>query len=342
MSFFGLLTQAKEQMFKPADRAASIKKMRTPEDARRSDADMNIHEFKGIPQQPLGFVTNGFVTFSPLDANEVLNTAQFDSQRKVDAKHVSVLADIMRRNGWHAKDKIDFARVNGKLILINGYHRMNAQVVSAEDIEWTVVIHECKSMDEVRQLYYQFDTNTRTRSASQILDALDFAESRGLSKQVAAALFRAVPVIASGFKIGPKERDILTTRVVDRRISKAEEYVKAAQLYDKCLRGIPSQVKAKFIVGATAAVALTTLRYQPMLAESFWAGAAKNDGLRKGDPRLAFFNDMMARARNSGSAHQAAFTASYAWNAWFDNREIKIIKMPRNPVVSISGTPFEV
>lgn len=303
---------------------------------------MNIHDFKAVPQRPLAFVTSGFVVFSPLNANEVLKLAQFDNQRQIDTKHVAVLADIMRNKGWHPKDKIDFAHFNGELILINGYHRMNAQVSSGQDIEWTVVVHDCKTMDQVRQLYYQFDTNTRTRTAPQILGALNYADGRGLTKQMAQALYRAVPIISNGFSMAVKDRDVLAMRVVDRRITKADEYVKAAQLYEKCLGRLQSGIRSKFTIGGTTAVALVTLRYQPMLAEQFWTGAAKNDGLRKGDPRLAFFNDMLSRARNSGSQAQSLFAASYAWNAWFESREIKMIRVPAKPVVSINGTPFEV
>ena len=315
----------------------------TPEVARREENlnMLNVVEKQVQPQGLEAFVVEGFTSLSPLNANHILREGTYDRQRKVSKEHVEVLADIMRRGCWEPKDKIDFALYDGRLTLVNGYHRMHAQVLSGKTILWTIVVHPCRSLDDVRSLYYKFDTNTRIRGAAQILSGVGFADETGLSKIMSAALYGAVPVIAAGFSKAPRDRDYLTTRGTDRRLMVAREYVPAAKRYEECLGRLPARVGSKFRSAGVTAVALVTLRYQPVKAAEFWKGAAENDGLAKGDPRLALHNDLISRAMNAGQAIQSAFVPAYAWNAWFEDREIKIIKVYSNRTPTIAGTPFE-
>lgn len=312
-----------------------------PEDARRSFDMLNILELPKAKQGPLAFVQEGFTAFSPVQANQVLLHATYAGQRKIVKAHVEVLADIMRSNGWLPKNQIDFAELDGNLILVNGYHRMSAQVLSGKSVLWTVVIHACKDMGEVRSLYYKFDTNAKIRGAAQVLNGINFSEQTGLSKTIAKSLYDAVPVIAAGFSKAVRDRDVLTTRNADRRLAMAMEYVQAAKLYEQCLGRIPVKMGSKFRSAGVTAVALVTLRYQPKTAIEFWKGTAENDGLHKGDPRLALHNDLLSRSLNVGSQIQSVFAPSYAWNAWFERREIKIIKVYARTRASIAGTPFE-
>lgn len=169
----------------------------------------------------LSFIKEGFVVFSAVQANTVLRECPFDGQHKISKDHVAVLADMMKNDKWEDKDKLDFAILHGNPILVNGYHRMHAQVACGKSVKWTVVTHPCASMDDVRGLYYRFDTNTRIRTAVQILAATNFAENAALTKQMSEAVFRAVPLIANDFSTSLKKRDLLTARVVDRRLEYA-------------------------------------------------------------------------------------------------------------------------
>lgn len=304
---------------------------------------LNILKDAPAAQGPLAFVQEGFTAFSPLEANAILKEAAYDRQRKISADHVSVLADLMRRKEWEPRDKVDFALLNDRLILVNGYHRMTAQVMSGATIEWTVVIHRCKDEEAVRSLYYKFDTNTRVRTSSQIMAGVDFAGTHGLNGKVASALFNAVPVIASGFKYGHKAKDVLTNKVMDRRLRVAGEYVAAAKKFQACLDGAPVKIRSKLLRGGVTAVALVTVRYQPIRAVEFWTGVVQNDGLRKGDARLALHNDLLSRNIDANAAR--AMTSSYiparAWNAFFFAEDLQQIRVPSEPVISIAGTPYE-
>lgn len=321
--------------------AARKKKGGSPEDARRSVDMLNVLEMPNHAQGLHAFVREGFTALSAVQANQVLMHAAYEGQRKIVSSHVAVLADIMKSGGWLPKNQIDFASLDGKLILVNGYHRMNAQVKSGKSVLWTIVVHPCSTMNEVRALYYKFDTNTKTRGTAQILNGINFAEQTGLSRTTAKSLYDAIPVIAAGFSKAIRDRDVLTTRVTDRRLAMAQEYVGAARLYEECLGRLPVKLGSKFRTAGVTAVALVTLRYQPSKAKEFWSGTAQNDGLHKGDPRLALHNDLISRSMNVGSQIQSVFAPAYAWNAWFDGREIKIIKVYARSRAPINGTPFE-
>ena len=294
-------------------------------------------------QRDLSFIQEGFVEFSAVQANTVLMECPFDGQRKISKDHVKVLADMMKRDKWEAKDKLDFAMLHGRPILINGYHRMHAQVTCGKPIRWTVVIHQCASMDQVRNLYYRFDTNTRLRAPAQILSAVDFAERNGLSKMMSQALYRAVPIIANDFSNSMKDRDILTAKVTDRRISFAKEYVAAAQKYEDAIHGMLPGFKSKFYSAGLTAVALATFRFQPITAMEFWHGTALNDGLRRGDPRHTLNTFLAGKlVRGTGGRHVAnAYAPAIAWNAYFGGRELQLIKIYEGREISIDGTPWE-
>lgn len=293
-------------------------------------------------QEALDYLYEGFVKLSPLEMNRILNVCAYEHQRAVSERHVAVLADLMARNKWQPKGQIDFAVLDGAFILINGYHRAYAQVRSGKTIEWSVVLHQCKNAAELRSLYFAFDTNIRIRGSSEILRANEFADTHGLPKTMADSLYRAVPFIASRFATNPKDKNFLIEKQIDRRLEVAAEYAKPAARYAAVLEGISGSRKKKFMGGAVTAVAVITFRYQSAQAWEFWSGVvnADNEGILRGDPRRALANDMLSR--NASSVPTLAFApAILAWNAFFNDRDMKIIKVMDSFTPAIDGTPFD-
>lgn len=286
------------------------------------------------------YIHEGMVTLSPLQMNAVLKECGYEGQRGVTQRHVLVLADLMKRGQWQAKSQIDFAHYMGRLILVNGYHRAYAQVRSGKTIEWAVAVHRCRTEGDLRALYHAFDTNIRMRSGQDILKANGFGEQHGISAVVANSLYAAIPYIASRFDIAPKSRNFLVAKQVDLRLQLASEYAGAAGKYAACLDGLSAIRKSRFKGGAITAVAVVTLRYQREEAWKFWYGVAQNDGLKRGDPRLALVNDMMTR-RPNGNQVEAFAPAIVAWNAFFNDRELKLVKVLDSFVAEIDGTPFD-
>jgi hypothetical protein len=289
-------------------------------------------------QEVLDFLYEGFVKLTAVEMNRILQACQYEHQRPISEQHMLVLSDLMRRGQWLPKSQIDFAVLDGQYILINGYHRAYAQVRSGKTIEWSVVFHKVRAETDLRSLYFGFDTNIRVRGNRELLRASEFGDINGVPAEMADALYRAVPFIASNFATNPKDRNFLVEKQVDRRLEVAGEYAKAASRYGACLDGLNSHRKSRFRSAGVTAVAVITLRYQSAKAWEFWAGVAGNDGLKRGDPRLALFNDMLSR--KATSRVEAFAPAMIAWNAFFNDRELRIIKVTEHFHPAIDGTPF--
>lgn len=286
------------------------------------------------------FLTEGVTSLSPLEMNKVLENCGYEHQRAVNDRHVAVLADLMKRGRWQPKSQIDFAVLNGRYILVNGYHRGYAQVRSGKTIAWSVALHPCRTEADLRSLYYAFDTNIRVRGARDILKAAEFGELHGITGELAAALYAAVPYLASNFALGASKKNYMVDRQVDRRLQIAAEYAKAAAKFGACFDGVPAHRRAKLRGGAVMAVALATFRYQGETAWQFWTGVAQNDGLKRGDPRLALNTDYMMRKVRGGTLETYA-PSIIAWNAFFNERPLQQIKVLDTFVPVIDGTPFD-
>src|SRR6185437_1468850 len=288
------------------------------------------------------FLIEGVTKLTPLEMNRVLQECGYAHQRGISERHVAVLADLMTRNQWQPKSHIDFAVLNGRYILINGYHRAYAQVRSGKTITWSIMLHPVKTEAEIRALYYAFDTNVRVRGSRDILTAYEFAETAGLPSDVADSLYRAVPFIASRFETNPALKDNLTTKAVDRRLAVASEYAKAAGRFAACFDGLGGPRKKRFVGGAITAVAVITFRYQSETAWQFWSAVARNDGLKRGDPRHALVMDMFSRVRTGSSKIVQSYAPSIiAWNAFFGEKPLQMIRITDTFVPRIDGTPFD-
>jgi hypothetical protein len=292
-------------------------------------------------QQSSTFVREGFVTFTPAQANMVLRECRYERQRdESKAKaHIATLAEYMRRGQWLEKSQIDFARLpTGRLILVNGHHRMHAQILAASNILWSVVIHDCAGDHEVRGLYYRFDTNLRKRSSSNILSGIGFADDAGLKKQTATALWNSAPVILDGLKFkryAQQERSVLT----DDRIVLCRQYLDEARFMETAIAAAPAFMRRKLMSVSVFALAMVTLKHCPEKAGTFWKGLCEDDGLTKGDPRKTLLADM--QSRSGGLLASSMMATAKAWNAHYQGRDLKIVKVTGHHV-PVSGTPFTV
>lgn len=103
---------------------------------------------------------------------------------------------------------------------------------------------------------------------------------------------------------------------------------------------VPKGGKSKLYASGVMAVALVTLRHQPAKAVQFWRGIADDDGLRKGDPRKTLLQDFESRRVNYGTHLQRIIPSITAWNAFYEGRNISIIRVSESSQVLVSGTPI--
>lgn len=296
-----------------------------------------------MAQSELNFLREGYVRFSAEQASTVLKLCRYDKQRDETRAqgHIATLAEAMRRGQWLEKSQLDFARVNGRLIMVNGHHRMHAQIAAGVDILWSIAIHDCADEGHVRSLYYRFDTNLRKRSASNIMSGIGFAEDTGLAKQSATALWTSAQVIADGMKFRHGSKATSSALLTDDRVAICHEYAHEARIYDTFVSKAPSHMKRRLRTASVFAIAMVTLKAEPVLAGEFWRGLAEDDGLTKGDPRKALLTDMQTRSGARGLMTAQMMATARAWNAFRMGKSVHHIKVTGNPV-PIDGTQYVV
>lgn len=291
-----------------------------------------------IPPAVEDVVGEGRLVVTPQFARQVLATANYDRQRPIRAPHVSFLADEMRRGNFVPGTQLTFAKLGDKLILVNGQHRLTAQAVCEATVEYQVLIQVAATMSDVARYYYRQDRGGRARSDAEVLAAIGVASDYGLSASFARSVFRAVPLINNRF-LRPNLSTDPTLRNDDLRLEACKPWWPVAESFEYIVKPAPSPVRSKLASSQAVAVALVTLHHQPEKARQFWEGVAKDDGLRRNDPRKALLIDFTNREWGIKTS-DGCLAVSHAWNAFFAGRSISHIKIHPGAPVRIDGTPY--
>lgn len=297
-------------------------------------------------------VEDGVYVIGPKDAAKILEDANFKGQRKRYNHHIDLLAYAMRRGQFSEKTQLVFVKLNGKLHLVNGQHRLAAVMISGRDVLFTCTILDRATEEELRAEYYRHDRAQRHRSTSEVLNAVSATETYEISKTMATAVFNAAALLANDLVEPNYLRQPVEARSDDHKLGVAKEWWPYAKKFQECLDavarddagkkipGIPKNIKAKLYTNGFTAVALATLRDQEEKATEFWTGLAQDDGLRQGDARKTLLNDMTTRTLNTGGKKQSVIAPALAWNAFFEGRTLKIIKVTAASTPTLSGTRY--
>lgn len=297
--------------------------------------------YRHVELDPILFIHEGRVTLTAEQAAVILSECRYENQRdetKAPA-HIRKLAKMMTEGLWLEGTAIDFAYLNGKYILVNGHHRMMAQSISGTTIEWTIIVHNCTTVEQVRGLYYRFDTDIRKRSSENVLAGIGFAEEHGLMKRTATALWDSVRVIHNGmnFRVLTDQDDILA----DKRIEMSEQFLDEARFMEEVVNAAIPSMRERFITSSIFSVAILTLFYDRSKAEDFWMGAAKDDGLRAGDPRKTMIQWIAANRGVKKVQKSAMICAARCWNSWHDGKKLNSLRIYHNAEATpIKGTPY--
>lgn len=283
------------------------------------------------------FIKEGVCTFTPARANAVFRQCRYERNRNENSAkaHINALRREMEMGDWLPKQQIDFARLpDGKLILVNGHHRMVAQAESGVDIEWNVVIHDCADMEEVAGLFWRYDTVLRKRSMNNILDGVSASERLGLSKSAAKGLSSAAPFIDNGLRPPRAGTRIYTP---SERLGLMGDWAHETAVYDGCAAAADSKMRRKLFGAQVMAVALLTIRADEKSAREFWHGLAADDGLRKGDPRKTLSDFLRDTHAASTGLTATSVAVARAWNAWVAGKQLSMIRVGRASV-KVAGT----
>lgn len=290
-------------------------------------------------------VDSSLCNVTPALAQVWLTNNLYEKQRPRRPAHVSYLAGEIRKGRFIAGTAIHFAKKNGHDYLVNGQHTLAAIIAADTSLPLTITTSSVQTDLEIAELYFRHD-NHLTRQISDAFRALDLDQETGLCLTQQQWVGSAVYVIKEGFLGG---------RGVKQRISRddlAEGVIKLAlpaRRYFYAITNSREYMKRALTRRATLSIGLTTFKYCDSQAYVFWEKVATGDALKTGDPRktLAEFlieistmgGGMQARRVASTSYHCRAVSA--AWNAFMEDRELKIIKVVNETSpIKILGTPY--
>lgn len=313
-------------------RKSTKKEGDAPKRAPMDSTMLNITKLSAV-EAPLSFIREGFQKWTPAQANMVFQRCRYARNRSEmrGKSHIDALARQMSDGTWLPRSGIDFARLpDGTLTLVNGHHRMLAQVQSGRDIEWSVVIHDCADQDDIANLFWRFDTVVRLRSTNNILDGVNAAASLGLSKLGVTALASAVTFIDNGMRptMGAHQR----TYTPAEKLTLMSQWGAEARAYEVAITAAKRNARRKLYGVQVMAVGLVTMRAAPESAEKFWRGIAEDDGLARHDPRKTLL-DYLRDTHLAGSGYTATSVAvARAWSAWEAGRDLTMVRIGKTPV----------
>ncbi len=280
---------------------------------------------------------------TPKKAREWLNHNVFERQRNMRPRHRDNLATEIQEDRFIQGTQIHFVRCEGDRFLVNGQHTLSATEKAGVPVTLSVLISDADTMEEVAALYSRHD-NHLSRSILDAIKARDLHNQIGMSLKQAQRVAGAVRFIRSGFRRSDSNisrEDVLSEiRNWEEEGSAFFEAIKKSHLAHSLITKAP-----------ILSVALVTIRHEETEALKFWKQVAKDDGLKRGDPRKAlheFIN--MTRVRQGpfirgGNVVTQAYTAravATAWNAFFSGKSLTRIHIhdPDREIL-IKGTPYK-
>lgn len=302
-----------------------------------------------VKQEQHQVIQHGDMMIGPEIAQWVLDNCFYKGQEaRMRTGRLSILRHVvrLRRGRWLAGSQIAFCRTpDGKLTLVNGYHRMNAIIQYGLPASFNVQIYDVNTSAEINARYSLFDRakDSRIRPPMQANNALNVAGRLELSSTAAKQLIATVLLIQNGLRpIRPGDREALVEfDSLEDRIDLAEGWKKEAKALDDLYYRIGMEIKRKLFSPSVFSVALITMRHQQMKASIFWGAVANNDGLRKGTPEHTLVQWLLTYRMDPGTP-DGIIAAALAWNAFFQGRSLRSLKIENTVGFRLAGTPIDV
>ena len=282
-------------------------------------------------------------TITPAMAVQILSEDLFGRQRQRAASHVGFLLETMERGEFDTGSPLRFGRLDGKLYLIDGQHRLAALIQYKKTMEWVVITTECDTADHLAPLYARIDRG-RGRSIADALRALGAYAGSDLTSTQVQIVMACAPIFATNLVHINGVGAHYNMKSAEGRAATMEPWKAAACAYFDAISGASVEIMKLLHRRSVAVVGIATFADAPanLVARDFWSGVAKDDGLSAIDPRkqaLEFFRK--TNPSRSGPAY-LAHGAAACWNAWFREDTLKLVKVyDAAAPLGIRGTRFK-
>ena len=287
---------------------------------------------------------------SPEKAQALLAFNTFDGQRPYRPAYAQFLASEMKQGRFKGRQRIEFAVVNGKLVLVDGQHRLSAVIISGVSQLVELVYFEDCTEEDLRRLQATTDAGI-VRPLTSRVKALGLGKRLGRTDTQVLWAQNAMRILLAGFN------GRLTGRISALDVEAGIlEYADGLQLFVGAIAGCPKEMASSIRRAATVAVALITCQDAPHRlglerTVEFWQGVALGNCDKPGDPRNTLRVDLIsmslhivdqARLAKHFSVEESVWRIVRCWDAWVKEESILRIQRPAVlPPVRIAYTRFD-
>lgn len=263
-------------------------------------------------------------------ADYLLKRFCWQQQRALRPIHVAMLADAMRRGDFfptpllvgHMGDPTS-RKTDPKLM--DGQHRLSAVVVAEAEYEFPVV-HYYFGSDEAReQAYRRVD---RGASRDFIDTAGHLRGECGLSNKRLNKMAAAIKLIYAFAAHGPFTNSSFARRSNDIAAEQTPHYAPIMAEYCSMVEASPMETPRWAMNMAPVACVLLTMDVVPDTARFFWRAMLGLEDVPVCHPARTFERWLQAAPAGNGQSmsKEAMLRFVSAWNAYIEERELKIVR----------------
>lgn len=275
-------------------------------------------------------------------AAKLRTEAHYERQRPIAENHVFRLANEIENGHFIEGTQIHICELGRKQAVVNGNHTLEAIMTGDTPVVLSFLYTKVKDEEEIARIYANHDIG-KARNWAAAIKAAGMFDEMDANQQFISAYGSALMPILSNFQhlSGNRNPASVTAKLSrDLRIDAMREYRPYAELYHLAVRQGRQRLQSALRRQAVFAVGLETFKAQPSIAVEFWEGIAKDDGLRKNDPRKLLMDDLLDRvAAGQQKGYQARIVAC-AWNAFFEGREVNYLRVPPGSPFILKGTKW--
>lgn len=284
-------------------------------------------------------------TVSAARAQNILDTLNWPRQRPRNERWTEILRMAILKGELTFLSLVYAELPNGRQYLVDGQHRLSAlRLLDGYVLPAQVTVHRVSDEAAVGALYLTYD-RSKGRTPEVGLRALGVFEETQTPEGFVKRMSAAAIIVDSGFSRSVRTRG---SSLVERSNVVRSWLPEIAQYHDLLIDiDAPKQSKQSVLRASVGAVALATLREQADTAEMFWSRLVSQEMLAYDDPRRILMNWLRAttlttRGRNGMSEITFCLYVAGAWNAFFEGRPLKLLKVADTKgAVRISGTRYQ-
>lgn len=279
---------------------------------------------------------------TPDIAQAWVKNAVYENQRNLTKDVVTRYALLMGKGEWGlSESNIILGVVNGSEHLMNGRHRINAVIESDTTQKFNVEYRHYDNHGQMDAAYALMDQHSR-RTALNAYTALGTASMLGVETRLMRSLDGAMSLIAQDFMPhsgGHMRNGELASHIVRHEAMlrlKAPIYA-AGRSFD----GATAATYRWYMRAPILAVAVVTFAFAPEKAVVFWKDVCENDGLMRGTGQHAlheYLSTHKMSALEDRVGHAKA--AQVCWNAFCEDRILRVIRFEYDAPFTIKGTPW--